>query len=402
LPGGFFSRIFRMMRLNKGFVAASAGVLILGFTFAGKAQDASWRSQTPPFDVAQGYGLPPADVGGPRYVQDEASLLVRVEKLESQIRQMNGQIEQMQFDNHRLEEQLRKFQQDVEFRFQEGGGRAKPTQKRGELETSAPLQTAVRASEEPGSPTTPPTVPQHNKAHSDAFDPNADPNAPGAPRVLGGISPASVPPSAPLPNSAMRPTQSPNGQAPGEARDPDAPLDLSSSPDKAPRPPASPSEAPAGGQLVPNPTAQLKTPGGTIIANAQPNTLPLNPVKEEFDLALGYLKQKEYETAEKSFSAFLQKNPKTRYSAEAVYYLGESYYLRGRQREAAEQYLKISSDYPNSTRAPEALLRLGQSLHALGAKEQACASFSEVSRKYPNAPAAVKAAAEREAKRAQC
>ncbi|MGP0059889.1 MAG: tol-pal system protein YbgF [Beijerinckiaceae bacterium] len=386
-----------MMRLNKGFVAASAGVLILGFTFAGKAQ-------TPPFDVAQGYGygLPPAEVGGPRSAPDEASLFVRVERLESQIRQMNGQIEQLQFENHRLEEQLRKFQQDVEFRFQEGSGHTKPTQKRGELETSAPLQTAVRTNDEPGSATTPPTVPPHTRGHGDAFDPDADPNAPGAPRVLGGISPPGVAPPAPLPNSAMRPTQAPNGQVPVEARDPDAPLDLSSSPDKAPRPPALPSEAPAGGQLVPNPPAQLKTPGGTIIANTQPNAPPLNPVKDEFDLALGYLKQKEYETAEKSFSAFLQKNPKTRYSAEAVYYLGESYYLRGRQREAAEQYLKISSDYPNSTRAPEALLRLGQSLHALGAKEQACASFSEVSRKYPNASAAVKAAAGREAKRAQC
>jgi len=64
--------------------------------------------------------------------------------------------------------------------------------------------------------------------------------------------------------------------------------------------------------------------------------------------------------------------------------------------------LKISTDYATSPRAPEAMLRLGESLQALGAKEQACATFSEVPRKYPNASAAVKAGAEREAKRAQC
>ncbi|MGO9006237.1 MAG: tol-pal system protein YbgF [Beijerinckiaceae bacterium] len=390
-----------MMRLNKGFAAASAGLLILGFTSAGKTQDASARVQTPPFDVAQFFGAPPADVGSPRSAPDEASLLIRVERLESQIRQMNGQLEQMQFENRRLEEQLQKFQQDVEFRFQEGG-HAKPSQKHGELEPRAPSQTAVRATEEPGSQTTPPTAPPQPKGHGDAFDPTVDPNAPGAPRVLGGISPTNAPPPAPLPNSAMHSAQSPDGLPPAEARNPDEPLDLSSSPDKAPRPPASPPVPPAAGQLVPNPTAPLKTPGGTIIANAQPNAPPVNAVKEEFDLALGYLKQKDYDAAEKSFSSFLQKNPKSRYSAEAIYYLGESYYLRGRQREAAEQYLKISSDYANSARAPEALLRLGQSLHALGAKEQACASFSEVSRKYPNASAAVKAAAAREAKRVQC
>ena len=144
------------------------------------------------------------------------------------------------------------------------------------------------------------------------------------------------------------------------------------------------------------------TAGGTVIANVQPNSPPINPIKEEFDVALGYMRQKEYENAERSFFAFLQKNPKTRYSAEAIYYLGESYFLRGRQREAAEQYLKISTDYANSSRAPEALLRLGQSLNALGAKEQACASFTEIGHKYPNASAGVKAAAEREAKRVQC
>jgi tol-pal system protein YbgF len=365
-----------MMRSNKGFVIVSAAVLIFGLTLPA---------------MAQGYGLPPADVG--RGTQDEASLLVRVERLENQLRQMNGQIEQVQFENHRLEEQLKKFQQDVEFRFQESG-RAKPPQKRGELDTNAQTQTALRSNEDPGSPTTPPTVPPRSNRRADAFDPDADPNAPGAPRVLGGVATTSP--------STIRPTQPPNSSVEVDEGNADVPLELSSSPAKAPRPPALPPEGPVTGQIPPNAAVPLRTPGGTIIANAQPNSPPVNPVKEEFDLALGYLKQKEYETAEKSFSAFLQKNPKTRYSAEAVYYLGESYYLRGRQREAAEQYLKISSDFPNSSRAPEALLRLGQSLHALGAKEQACASFSEVSRKYPNASAAVKAAAEREAKRVQC
>ena len=117
---------------------------------------------------------------------------------------------------------------------------------------------------------------------------------------------------------------------------------------------------------------------------------------------MGYLKQRDYDDAEKSFAAFLEKNPKSRFTSDALYYLGETYYQRGRQREAAEQYLKISENYATSPRAPEAMLRLGESLQAIGAKEQACATFSEVPRKYPNASAAVKAGAEREAKRAQC
>ena len=60
--------------------------------------------------------------------QDAADLVVRMGQLEEQVRTMSGRIEQLQFENRRLNEQLRKFQQDVEFRLQEksGGGGASP------------------------------------------------------------------------------------------------------------------------------------------------------------------------------------------------------------------------------------------------------------------------------------
>ncbi|TCO12461.1 tol-pal system protein YbgF [Camelimonas lactis] len=60
--------------------------------------------------------------------QDAADIVVRMGQLEEQVRTMSGRIEQLQFENRRLNEQLRKFQQDVEFRLQEksGGGGASP------------------------------------------------------------------------------------------------------------------------------------------------------------------------------------------------------------------------------------------------------------------------------------
>jgi tol-pal system protein YbgF len=125
--------------------------------------------------------------------------------------------------------------------------------------------------------------------------------------------------------------------------------------------------------------------------------------KSEYEEGVGLLKQGQYDAAEKNFSDFLVKNPKSTLAASALYNLGETYYLRSRHREAAEQFLKISTAYPASNRAPEAMLRLGQSLNAIGgAKEQACAAFGEVGRKYPNATANIRAAAEREAKKSQC
>ena len=75
---------------------------------------------------------------------------------------------------------------------------------------------------------------------------------------------------------------------------------------------------------------------------------------------------------------------------------------RSRPREAAEQYLKVSTDYAKSPRAPEGMLRLGQSLAALGNNDQACATFGEVGRRYPNASAAVKKGVERETQQDHC
>ena len=112
-----------------------------------------------------------AALAGPAAAQDAADAIVRLNRLESQFRQMSGQLEQLQFENRQLKEQLRKFQEDVEFRFQEsrGGSRATPP----------PTTTPSRPSQ-PQSPATP--QPQRR---SDVFDPSEVPDAPGAPRPLG-------------------------------------------------------------------------------------------------------------------------------------------------------------------------------------------------------------------------
>lgn len=321
-----------------------------------------------------GFGDDDAPQGGSRYgygggrgadAGDPGAVSVRVGKLESRIREMTGQIEELQNTNRKLVDQLQRFQADVETRLQaRSGGTAKRSDASGLA--GAPMD---------ADPLTPPAKLAEAKPlrrGGDAFDPAATPGAPGAPKPLGSAASATPPEAG------------------------DAPLDLSGG------------RRAAGSSTTLAPTLQLPsattpraggaaTPNGTALAS-----LPPNSTREEFDAALGSYKDKQYESAEQGFSAFIQKNPKSRLVADATFYLGETFTQRGRSREAAEQYLKFSTDFTNSARAPEAMLRLGSSLKAIGAKEQACASFSELPRKYPNAPAYVKTGAEREAKRAQC
>src|SRR5664279_5084685 len=241
--------------------------------------------------VAQGYGRPPGDIGKPGDAPfageqpDSAQLLVRIGRLESQMRQINGQLEQMQFENRRLQEQLKKFQEDVDFRFHDGAAGApvvKPPQKRSEAPEAetfadAPLAAAGAA-------------PPRAGGRGDAFDPSQNSGAPGAPRPLG--SPAPAPRAAA--STARRDENTSSGL---EQNDLGAPLDLSNGRSRSAGEPATegaPSHAPANA---------VTTPGGTVIAGA-PNSARL-----EFDTALAFLKQRSYEDAEKGFTGFLEKNP---------------------------------------------------------------------------------------------
>ena len=97
---------------------------------------------------------------------------------------------------------------------------------------------------------------------------------------------------------------------------------------------------------------------------------PADPVKAEYDAAADLLKTQHYDAAQRGFLAFLQKNPHSRLIAPATYHLGESYYYQSRHREAAEQFLKIATDYSKTSVAPDAMVKLGVSLNALGAKNR--------------------------------
>lgn len=350
------------MKLSCAFFALALALPLVASP--GRAQD----YERPPRgyeDPAAGDPDTPSSPRGQVDRPDAGSVAIRMSKAENRIREITGQIEELQNANRRLVEQLQKFQADVESRLG-----AAPAHKRAETDRG-PATPEVATAE--------PSTPKPRNRRDDAFDPDAaDAAAPGRPKPLG--SAASAQPDdtgdAPMPLAGGR-----LGRGGGD----DTPAPTLRLPSSTPRQ--------VGGTVTAN---------GTIMANADPAAAAPATPRGEFDAALGLYRDKQYDQAEKGFTTFIQKNPKSKLAADATYYLGESFAQRGRSREAAEQYLKISTDYATSSRAPDAMLHLGLSLKQLGAKEQACATFSEVSRKYPNAPAYVKNGAERELKRAQC
>jgi len=307
-----------------------------------------------------------------------SDLVTRIDRLEESIRNLTGAIEQLQYRNQQLEQRLQRLEQ------MQGGPPRPPVANA--LPPSYPPPTAQYSpppayppSAGPAVANAPvaavPPVEANAAAGHDAFNPALNPNAPGAPRPLGAAGDTPEPPPAP---QAAAPRQ------------PGAPLDLSN---------LSASQggaAPSGALPAPPPVNPSAT--GAMSASLPPTNSP----KDEYDLAYGYVLQKNYGSAAEAFRDFLRKYPSDRLAPDAQYWLGEALFQDQHYRDAAEAFLAVSTKYENTARAPEALLRLGQSLAAIGEKEAACASLGEVMRKYPHASIGVKQGVDREQKRVHC
>ncbi|MFN3891655.1 MAG: tol-pal system protein YbgF [Beijerinckiaceae bacterium] len=347
---------------------------------------------------AQLFNRPSAPVQGDPYqggVNDPAALMLRIERLENQIRSLTGQLEEAQFQNRRLEDQMRRLQEagagSADQPFQRG---APPPQRRSDV-----YEPPVNA----GAPMPLPSAGGAGRGRGDAFDPTQNPGAPGAPRVLGTMD-RQAGLAGPLGDPVI-------DDGPYEA-DPSAPLDLLNPRRPQGRPVASAPQAypsagyPQAAPLPSLPEPQRPPPPRTQAAMpadpAPASTLPPPGPREMLDAANQALRAGELERAETGYKEFLQRYPSSRLAAEATFNLGDAYARRGRNREAAEQFLKVTTDFSKSAQAPQSLHRLGQSLERLGAKEQACAAWAEVPRKYPSAPQTIRAAAERDIKRASC
>lgn len=144
------------------------------------------------------------------------------------------------------------------------------------------------------------------------------------------------------------------------------------------------------------PPAARTPPAGpaTATAAATPRAL--------FDQGYGALNRREYSAAEGYFQQFLEQYPSDALAGSAQYWLGESAFVSGEYKTAADRFLKTFTKYPTSERAPEALLKLAISLRRLGNNTDACATFSELAQRYPRAPQSVLQRADAEKKRANC
>lgn len=275
----------------------------------------------------------------------------RIGQLEEQIRQLNGRIEEMSFQLLQMQEQIRKFQEDNEFRFQDlesgaGGG----TKKKSQLETP---RTSDQASA---------NVPA--TGNQAATDPNA-----GLGSDMGSGGNVGAPPS-----TLGQIEFDQNGNPVGATRDTSS-LE----------------------NTLPNANQGLnQTP------ETQQQTAALDNPGDLYQSAYGHVLTGDYSQAENEFKDYLDTFPKGEKAADASFWMGEAQYSQGKYNESAKTFLNAHQTYSKSPKAPEMLLKLGMSLAALDNKDTACATLREVNKRYPQASQAVKAKVTSEQSRLAC
>lgn len=114
------------------------------------------------------------------------------------------------------------------------------------------------------------------------------------------------------------------------------------------------------------------------------------------------LLRRRFGAAESGFKKFLKQYSKHKLAGNAQYWLGESYYARGRYKQAAKAFLTGYRGYSKSPKAPDSMLKLGMSLQQLGQAKHACQTFAQIKARFPKASANVKKLADRERRRGSC
>lgn len=292
--------------------------------------------------------------------EDEAPVVMaqaadpRVTQLEEEVRKLSGTIEELNFQVLQMQEQLRKMQEDTEFRFQEleKGGTGVTGKK---SEAIAP----ARAKSAPGAATSGDTTAAAAPQRSDpATQTDSTGGAAGGATAMPGVNLGTV-------------TVDQNGNV--QSSTIDQPTDV-----------------------LPAPAS----PGGdnTTVA-ALPST---DDPDELYRDAYEFILSGDYPTAEAGFRDHVNRFPADPKTADAHYWLGEAMLQQEKYRDAAEVFLQSNKNYPDSSKAPDMLLKLGVSLNKLNQHDVACATFKEVSKRYPKASDALKQKVKQEQALAAC
>lgn len=156
-------------------------------------------------------------------------------------------------------------------------------------------------------------------------------------------------------------------------------------------PAATGSDAPASSSEVAPSLAGVSSKAPTVYGD--PGTIALAAgERAAYDAAFDALKAGDYVASARLFQSFLSAYPNGAWSPNALYWLGESYYVTQNYAQAQAQFQRLIDRYPTHGKVPASLLKVGLSQLARNQLDAAQRTLTEVTSRYPGSVAADTAA----------
>ena len=126
-------------------------------------------------------------------------------------------------------------------------------------------------------------------------------------------------------------------------------------------------------------TAPAQQPAAPVaVAPAKPEILPDTSPEEQYNFALQRAMQNDLETAEAAFAEFRQFNAGHPREADSLFWLGRIQFLRGQFEQAALTFSEFSRAYPEDARLNDTTIWVAESVSRFAPPKQACDIYRQL------------------------
>ena len=129
---------------------------------------------------------------------------------------------------------------------------------------------------------------------------------------------------------------------------------------------------------------------------------PEKEPKDVYQRAYNMLSKGNYEAAEVAFIKFIKDYSDHSLTSNAYYWLGESFYVRKKYIQAAQNFAAGYKRFPKGSKASAQLLKLGISLYALNKNKEACSTFAKLNKEFTDLPLSISSRAKTYKEKLEC
>jgi tol-pal system protein YbgF len=130
-----------------------------------------------------------------------------------------------------------------------------------------------------------------------------------------------------------------------------------------------------------------------VKSQTKPAVVPGN-VGDRYREALELFGKGRIDAARALFQQIHAADPNGELADNALYWIGETYYVTGKYNEALKHYMRVETDYGDQNKAPDAMLKIGLAYVKLGDLMLAKKAFNDLIAKHPFSVPAASAKAE--------